>query len=126
MSIPVPNLDDRSFAELVDAARTRIRQVDPEWIDLSVHDPGIVLVDVLLPGKSGLNVLATLRRHLRWRTTPFVLITGVDQLLNEARQTYLGNQHEGDGPDAVLGKPIDPAALLEVLRALKGGRTARA
>lgn len=45
MSIPVPNLDDRTFADLVEAARSRIRQVDPEWTDLSVHDPGIVLVE---------------------------------------------------------------------------------
>lgn len=44
MSIPVPNLDDRSFAELVEAARTRMRQVDPEW-DLSIHDPAMVLVE---------------------------------------------------------------------------------
>ena len=45
MSIPVPNLDDRSFADLVQAARDRIQRVDPEWTDLSVHDPGIVLVE---------------------------------------------------------------------------------
>jgi hypothetical protein len=45
MTIPVPNLDDRSFADLVDAARTRIQQVAPDWTDLSVHDPGIVLVE---------------------------------------------------------------------------------
>jgi hypothetical protein len=45
MSIPVPNLDDRSFLELVESARERIRQLDPEWTDLSVHDPGIVLVE---------------------------------------------------------------------------------
>lgn len=45
MSIPVPNLDDRSFTELVASARERIRQVDPEWTDLSVHDPGMVLVE---------------------------------------------------------------------------------
>ena len=45
MSVPVPNLDDRSFADLVESARARIQQVDPEWTDLSVHDPGIVLVE---------------------------------------------------------------------------------
>ncbi|MDJ0356000.1 baseplate J/gp47 family protein [Paenarthrobacter sp. PH39-S1] len=45
MSIPVPNLDDRSFADLVESARERIRQIDPEWTDLSVHDPGMVLVE---------------------------------------------------------------------------------
>lgn len=45
MSIPVPNLDDRNFADLVAAARERIRQLDPEWTDLSVHDPGIVILE---------------------------------------------------------------------------------
>lgn len=45
MSIPVPNLDDRSFAELVAGARERIRQVAPEWTDLSVHDPGITILE---------------------------------------------------------------------------------
>lgn len=45
MSIPVPNLDDRSFTDLVEAALSRIRQADPEWTDLSVHDPGVVLVE---------------------------------------------------------------------------------
>lgn len=44
MNIPVPNLDDRSFLELVDSARERIRQVDPSW-EPTVHDPGMVLVE---------------------------------------------------------------------------------
>lgn len=45
MSIPVPNLDDRDFTDLVAEAVDRIRQRDPEWTDLSVHDPGVVLVE---------------------------------------------------------------------------------
>lgn len=45
MSIPVPNLDDRDFTDLVAEALARIRQLDPEWTDLSVHDPGVVLVE---------------------------------------------------------------------------------
>lgn len=45
MSIPIPNLDDRSFADLVESARERIRQIDPDWTDLSVHDPGMVLIE---------------------------------------------------------------------------------
>lgn len=45
MSLPVPNLDDRDFADLVREARARIQQLDPDWTDLSVHDPGIVLVE---------------------------------------------------------------------------------
>ena len=45
MSVPVPNLDDRSFTDLVAEAVERIRQLDPEWTDLTVHDPGVVLLE---------------------------------------------------------------------------------
>jgi hypothetical protein len=45
MSIPVPNLDDRNWADLVQAAQDYIRSSDPLWTDLSPSDPGIVLVD---------------------------------------------------------------------------------
>lgn len=45
MSIPVPNLDDRNFDDLVAAARARISVVDPLWTDFNDSDPGMVLVD---------------------------------------------------------------------------------
>src|SRR3954453_21574003 len=45
MTFPVLNLDDRTFLDLVRAARARIAQSSPEWTDLSVHDPGMVLVE---------------------------------------------------------------------------------
>lgn len=45
MTLPVPPLDDRSFLDLVREAQQRITATDPDWTDLSVHDPGMVLVD---------------------------------------------------------------------------------
>lgn len=45
MTLPVPNLDDRRFIDLVTEARERIRQTSPDWTDLSVHDPGMALVE---------------------------------------------------------------------------------
>ena len=46
MALPSPNLDDRTFAQLVEEARTRIQASCPEWSDLSVSDPGMALVEV--------------------------------------------------------------------------------
>lgn len=46
MALPSPNLDDRTFAQLVDEARARIAISSPEWTDLSPSDPGITLVEV--------------------------------------------------------------------------------
>ncbi|MFC7243141.1 putative baseplate assembly protein [Catellatospora aurea] len=43
--IPVPNLDDRSFDDLVAEARDRVRRSCPDWTDLSVHDPGVALLE---------------------------------------------------------------------------------
>jgi Baseplate J-like protein len=45
MTLQVPNLDDRTFLDLVTAARQRIQDTCPSWTDLSVHDPGIALVE---------------------------------------------------------------------------------
>lgn len=84
--------------------------------------PDVVIVDVLLPGRSGLDLLVTLRRSSRWSATPLVVVTGVDQLLKDDCQSYLGAHAGVEGPDAVLGKPIDPAALLAVLRAIDARR----
>jgi hypothetical protein len=45
MAIPSPNLDDRTFVQLVEAARNRIIATCPEWSDFSVSDPGMALLE---------------------------------------------------------------------------------
>jgi CheY-like chemotaxis protein len=80
--------------------------------------PDVILADVLLPGRSGLDLLVTVRREPRWRDTAVVMITGMDEILQHDCASYLGSHDDVAGPDAVLGKPIDPAALLAVLSAL--------
>lgn len=80
--------------------------------------PHIVLIDALLPGKSGLEFLVTLRKDPRWSELPLVVCTGNDKLLEDDCQSYLG-AHEGvQGPDGVLGKPVDRDTLLAVLEKL--------
>jgi Baseplate J-like protein len=43
--IQFPNLDDRTFADLVVEARERIERTCPAWTDTSPNDPGMVLVE---------------------------------------------------------------------------------
>lgn len=45
MSLPVPNLDDRSFQDLVDEAKRLVQQRCPEWTDHNVSDPGVTLIE---------------------------------------------------------------------------------
>jgi DNA-binding response OmpR family regulator len=85
------------------------------------YEPEVLLIDALLPGKSGLDLLVSLRRDPKWCDVPMVVVTGNDTLLEDDCQSYLG-AHEGvKGPDGVLGKPVDRETLLSVLDTLLNG-----
>ena len=46
MTLPVPNLDDRRFQDLVDDAKRLVQQRCPEWTDHNVSDPGVTLIEM--------------------------------------------------------------------------------
>ena len=46
MPLPVPNLDDRTFDQLVTEARTLIPKHFPAWTDHNPSDPGITLLEL--------------------------------------------------------------------------------
>ena len=86
---------------------------------LERYDPHAILIDVMLPGRSGLDLLVRLRRDPRWCETPLVLVTGDDSVLRDECRSYLESHQDVRGPDHVLGKPMDRDALLEVLKKLE-------
>src|SRR3984957_563033 len=45
MALPVPNLDDRRFQDLVDDAKRLVQRRCPEWTDHNVSDPGTTLIE---------------------------------------------------------------------------------
>jgi len=46
MPLTLPNLDDRTYAELLAEAKNKIQQSCPEWTDLSAGDPGVTLLEL--------------------------------------------------------------------------------
>jgi len=46
MSLPPPSLDDRTFEQLLEEAKSRIRQIAPDWTDMSPSNPGMALLEV--------------------------------------------------------------------------------
>ena len=46
MGLSAPNLDDRSFQDIVDEARRLIPKYCPKWTDHNLSDPGITLVEL--------------------------------------------------------------------------------
>lgn len=46
MSLRAPNLDNRSFDQMVEESKNRIRELCPQWTDTSPSDPGIILLEL--------------------------------------------------------------------------------
>ncbi|BDO40775.1 putative baseplate assembly protein [Cellulomonas sp. NTE-D12] len=44
--IPPPNLDDRSFQDIVDETKRLIPRFTPEWTNHNVSDPGVALIEL--------------------------------------------------------------------------------
>lgn len=45
-NIPLENLDDRSWQDLVDQAKTLAQQYAPQWTDLGPSDPGMTMIEL--------------------------------------------------------------------------------
>jgi predicted phage baseplate assembly protein len=46
MPLPIPNLDDRRFQDLVNESKRMVQQKVPKWTDHNVHDPGVTLIEL--------------------------------------------------------------------------------
>jgi DNA-binding response OmpR family regulator len=73
---------------------------------LETTAPGIVLVDLNLPGQGGWGILAALRQHPRFRTLPVLLLTAAGS--DASRVASLN-----DPWVELLLKPLDLDALLQ-------------
>ena len=89
-------------AESAAAARRKIRAARPD----------VILLDVNMPGTTGLELCAELKREPATREIPIVLLTGSDGTQAAAKKA---------GADAFVRKPFSPLELLSVAERLAGG-----
>jgi CheY-like chemotaxis protein len=86
--------------------------------ELERRQVDLVIVDVLMPGRSGLDLLVTLRKDPRWCELPIVVLTGSDGVLQDGGRSYQGLADGSRGADHILGKPLVPDELLGTLERL--------
>jgi two-component system phosphate regulon response regulator PhoB len=77
---------------------------------LARNHPSLLVLDVMLPGKSGLELLEELRDRPETADIPVVMISAWH---GEYEVTALGS-----GASAFLGKPFDPDELAETVERL--------
>lgn len=77
------------------------------------HRPGVVVLDVMLPGRSGLDILADLRRDPATAGLPILILTAKGLERDRERAMALG-------ANAFLTKPFSNSEMLDVVRRLAG------
>ncbi len=83
MPLPIPNLDDRTFTDLVAEMRALIPRYAPQWTDHNITDPGITLIE-LFAWLSEM-ILYRLNRIPDKNYQNFLLLTGNSQLAQAAQ-----------------------------------------
>lgn len=76
--------------------------------------PDLIVLDMVMPGRSGLDVLAEVRRDPGLAGTLVVLCTATSVELDE-------HVADGFGADRYLTKPFSPLELVTVVEELRGG-----
>jgi len=71
--------------------------------------PGLVLMDVTMPGTSGWNAVRTLKQDMDTHAIPIIVVTGLASSWD--RDASLAS-----GCDEYLAKPVPPAKLIEEVR----------
>lgn len=133
MKVPLPNLDDRRWADLVDEGRALIPLYAPDWTDHNVHDPGITLME-LLAWVAEMDIYQ-LNRVTEPHRRNFMALVGVAPAPPRPARTVLSFTIAAGGaslqlPAGVEFAGYDPSGVLTAFRTLEAltvapGRIAR-
>lgn len=114
--------DDRVFNRLLQEHLKRagfdtrtVYDATQTWTQIVATPPELLILDVKMPGGTGLEVLKKMKRLPRTAHIPVVVITAVDDPI------LLGMVRE-HGPDALLTKPLAMSQLDEQIARLLGSR----
>jgi signal transduction histidine kinase len=72
--------------------------------------PDLILLDIMMPGLNGYEVLEQLKKHQTWRHIPVIMISALDELGSVVRCIEMG-------ADDYLAKPFNPVLLRARVRA---------
>ena len=92
MGVEVPDLDDRTYEDLLEDARKRIPVYEEDWTDHNAHDPGITV----------LELLTWLSESYRYQ---------LDRIEDRHRRKYVQLLDERRGPEAATATVrVEPSA----------------
>lgn len=88
------------------------------------ENPDLVLLDLMMPHKSGISLLAELKGDERLKGIPVIMVTGVAGETGIDLEAFLKRSSGKEGerhalnPEGYVEKPVDPEKLLELVSKL--------
>jgi response regulator RpfG family c-di-GMP phosphodiesterase len=103
----------RTTFEVADVAVVEAENAEVARRQIRAARPDVILLDVNMPGTTGLELCAELKGAPATKDVPIVLLTGADRGTTTAAKKA--------GADAIVRKPFSPLELLAVAERLAGG-----
>ena len=102
---------------------------------LRTENPDLVLLDLMMPKKSGITMFQELRKDPKLSHIPVVIVTGISDVTGVDFRNFMYKQPLEDEekfvettgltkytvPDGYLEKPIDPDELIRVIEKILAG-----
>lgn len=82
------------------------------------EEPDLILLDIILPRMDGYNICQIIRKNMRFRHIPIIMLSGKDGLFDKVRGRLAGSSE-------YLTKPFDSVELVQTVKKHLDGRPAR-
>jgi CheY-like chemotaxis protein len=79
--------------------------------------PGLVLLDIMMPGKGGIAMYRDLRKDEETKDIPVIIITGVARG-QRFEESMMRKDPDIPPPDGYIEKPMKPEGLLSLVKKL--------
>ena len=74
---------------------------------LQSDPPNVLLLDLLLPGMNGFDVLATMRKNEKWKNVPVIVLSNLKQAQDVERGRGLGVKYYIVKADTKIGEIVE-------------------
>ena len=88
------------------------------WRLIEENRPDLILLDIMMPRQSGIQLLGQIKKHDVYREIPVIVISGVGQMTGVDMHKYMSDRsgRETVRPEDFMEKPVKPDKLLKAVR----------